>query len=334
MEQKIQSFFQRERVCLGKVLPLDTPFNIFIDISEVCNFKCKYCFRGDKNIKEYGYALNNNLMSWETFVKVIDQIEHFPNPIKKISLSGHGEPLCNKLLPRMVDYIKGKGINAVVEIHTNASLLDKDFCDQLINCGIDKVNISLQGISATKYKEVCKVEIDYEKFYDNLKYFYENRRKTIINIKIADIALDENEKEKFYEQYCLIADHVYVEKIVPLWKEITYNKELNSNQENKLGEKIEYQSSCALSFYSLVIAPDGTIYPCTQPLMSFNLGNIAEKSLIEVWNGEQRISFLKKQLEQGRNNICDCKDCYIAQNSIMSKEDSINGYSEEILSRL
>jgi MoaA/NifB/PqqE/SkfB family radical SAM enzyme len=33
-----------KRAKLSEVLPLDTPFVVHIDVSSVCNFKCKFCF--------------------------------------------------------------------------------------------------------------------------------------------------------------------------------------------------------------------------------------------------------------------------------------------------
>ena len=36
------------RTKLEEVFPLDTPFLIFLDPSDLCNFQCKFCPSGDK----------------------------------------------------------------------------------------------------------------------------------------------------------------------------------------------------------------------------------------------------------------------------------------------
>ena len=102
----IKPSYDENRQMLGEIYPLDTPFNVIIDSSEVCNFKCNYCFRSTENKGNWGYASCNKNMEWDLFVKIVDQIKEFPNKVKQISLSNHGEPLCNRRLPDMVRYIK------------------------------------------------------------------------------------------------------------------------------------------------------------------------------------------------------------------------------------
>ncbi|WP_312352966.1 radical SAM/SPASM domain-containing protein [Aminipila sp.] len=336
MKNRVHPFYEKNRECLGNILPLNTPFTVFIDLSEVCNFRCNYCFRSNTSLKQYGYALQNNLMNWETFIRTIEQIEEFPCEVKKISLSGHGEPLCNKLLPEMVKYIKRKGIKALIEIHTNAALLNEEYVKALLDSQIDKINISLQGMSSRKYKEICQANIDFEDYYNKLKLLFQNRTNTTINIKIADIALEKNEKELFYEKFEKIADNIYIEEIVPLWESLDYSGLVDKNKfnQNKFGQEINYQKSCSFTFYTLFITPNGDIYPCTQPLVALKLGNIYSTTLKNAWNSQLRQDFLINHLKYGRQTIENCNDCYIAQNSIMTKEDSINEYTEEILGRL
>jgi hypothetical protein len=68
--------------------------------------------------------------------------------------------------------------------------------------------------------------------------------------------------------------------------------------------------------------------------MKLLLGNVQNKNLYECWNSKERTDFLKQHVKYGRVSIDDCKDCYIAQNSIMTKEDSLNDYLEEINTRM
>ena len=81
-----------------------------------------------------------------------------------------------------------------------------------------------------------------------------------------------------------------------------------------------------------MVTPDGDVYPCTQILSKEKLGNIAEHSLVELWNGEERKSLLRRQLLLQAPESCN--GCYIKQNSIFSKEDLIDEYRMDILSRL
>lgn len=330
---KIRPSFDEERKPLGSILPLKTPFNILIDASEACNFRCEYCFRASQGKEAWGYAVKNDLMKWNTFIHIVEQILEFPEPVKQISLSGHGEPLCNKLLPDMVHYIKEKGIESRVSLHTNASLLDEAYAERLADSGIDRVIISLQGMSAKKYKEVCGAEIDYERFYENLAFFSRRKQNTKLYIKIADVALEEGEEEQFYKRFLPIADRVFIEQIVPIWKKTdffsTQEKEM---KKNKYGEEFPKQHCCPVLFHTLHVIPSGDVYPCTQLLYPKPLGNVWDATLLELWNGEQRRNLLQEQLKLHSPEICS--DCYIKDNSIFTKEDLIDDSREQILRRL
>ena len=64
--------YSQDRNVLGKVLPLDTPYTVLIDISDSCNLRCKYCFRYDTSIGAEDYR-KNRLMDWKTFQIVVEQ---------------------------------------------------------------------------------------------------------------------------------------------------------------------------------------------------------------------------------------------------------------------
>ncbi len=38
------------RTVLGEVLPLETPFVLLVDPSNLCNFRCKYCPTGNRDL--------------------------------------------------------------------------------------------------------------------------------------------------------------------------------------------------------------------------------------------------------------------------------------------
>lgn len=328
---EIKPSFDVNRQVLGEIYPLDTPFNVIIDIAEICNFRCNYCFRSDDNKTNWGYAKDARLMDWETFTKIVEQIKEFPEEVKQISLSNHGEPLANRRLPEMVRYIKNQGIKSRISIHTNASLLDEDYAIELGESGIGRIVISLQGLTADKYKNICGFKIDYEKFYNNLRVLYEHKRDAQIDIKIADVALDDGEEHLFYDKFSLIADRVFVERIVPIWSGVDIPSE-DVSTKNKYGEIFPHQECCPLIFHTIVITPNGDAYPCTQLLSKNKLGNISENSIKNMWNSSERRSLLMRQCTGQNPEIC--KNCYILQNSIYSKEDMIDDYRKQIYKRL
>lgn len=335
-EVNIMPSYELKRQILGEILPIDTPFTVIVDVSEKCNFRCNYCFRSQpRNEQVYGYTIKNNLMSMDTYSKVLAQIKEFHVPLKRIAFSNHGEPLCNRNLPQMIRMLKQQGIEGKTEIHTNASLLDEVYAVELAEAGIDKIVVSIQGITAEKYENICGIKLDFEKFYNNLKILYEHKSNTQIYIKTVDVALDNGEEEVFLEQFGNICDRIYVEKVIPLFKGVDYKTfDRTDNSNNKYGVDFGNIKCCPQVFYTLTVAPDGTIYPCAQPIAPFELGNVNETTLQSAWNSKERKKFLLKMLEAGRYSMSKCKDCYVPQNTVKVKEDLLDPYIGEIIKRM
>ena len=332
----IQPSYDTNRNVLGKIYPLSTPFNVILDVSEACNFRCEYCFRSQADKKNWGYARESKFMDWDLFCDVVSQIKEFPEEVRQISLSNHGEPLCNRKLPDMVRFIKHQGINSRISIHTNAAMLDEEYAKDLADSCIDRIVVSLQGLSSEKYRKVCKSNIDFDSFYHNLTVLYKNKKETQIHFKIMDVALNEGEEDKFYELFSPIGDRVFVEKMVPIWKDIDLPSGIKINSDtdlyNKYGKPFPKQECCPLIFHTIVVSPVGDVYPCTQLLTPHVLGNIVKQTLVQLWNCEERKKLLIRQCE--KNNPDTCTDCFILQNSIYTEEDMIDDYREEIRERL
>lgn len=328
---KIVPSFDGKRSILGEILPLKTPFNVIIDVSERCNFQCQYCFRGDADKSKWGYAKNNQLMDWITFVKIVEQVLEFEDEVRQISLSGHGEPLCNRKIPDMVRFMKAQGIRSRISIHTNASLLDREYIDDLTDSDIDRIVVSLQGMTSEKYWEVCHAKINFDNFYDNLAYLYKNKKHTQVYIKIMDVALEKGEEDNFYKKFCPVGDRVFIEQEVPIWKGVESEKG-KKEIENKYGNRFPLQKCCPLIFHTIMVIPNGDVYPCTQILREDKLGNVNGTSLREMWEGNVRRNLLLRQCELDNPGICE--QCYIRQNSIYTKEDMIDEYRLEIKERL
>lgn len=332
-EEKIKPSYDEKRQVLGEIYPLSTPFTVILDVSERCNFRCNYCFRGQEDKEKWGYAAGGELMRDETFRLAIDQIKDFPEQVKQISLSNHGEPLCNPRVPDMVRYIKERGIESRVSIHTNAAMLTEEYARNLADSNIDRVVVSLQGLNSKKYKESCGANIDFETFYRNIQILSQNKKDTQLYFKIMDVALDDGEEAEFYEKFLPIGDRVFIEHIVPIWKDVDLSGiREKKKMKNKYGQEFPIQESCALIFNTIVVSPVGDVYPCTQLLTPYKLGNIQEHSLVEFWNSRQRKELLIRQCEGKNPNICS--ECYIKQNSIFSMEDCIDDYRQDILNRI
>lgn len=330
---KIKASYNSERLCLGEQLPLNTPFSVIVDASERCNFKCSYCFRSGKKDETWGYAAKNELMSKGIFEKVVEQLSEFPQKIRVVSLSGHGEPLCNPNIAWMARRLKEAAVTERVEMHTNASFLTEKNAGDIAKSGFSRIVVSLQGLNAAAYERVCGVKINWERFYNGLQSLYKNKDDDLqIHIKISEAALNKNhctaDEKSFYSLFENIADTVFIEKVTPLWRNIKFEAE---GTMNKFGQDYGSIDCCSILFYKMWVAPDGQIYPCTGLPAPMSLGNIQEISLRDAWNSRKRLDFLKEHLRVAYHNNPSCAGCFVPINTITSEKDVIDPYREAIL---
>lgn len=332
---KIDKFFNNERVYLHTVLPLDTPFSINIEVSSICNIKCKYCIHSLEKEK-LNRVQNLNVMSMDLFVKIIDQLKKFPKKIKTLCINGVGEPLCNNKFVEMLEYAKKSNVSEKIEFFTNGILLNNDLADRISNANIDRVKISLQGLSTNKYKEVCGKDIEYSKLYNQIKYFATVKGSCELFVKIIDIGLD-GDYDKFIKEYETIADKIYVENTVEMFNEIDYKDIIyrtDIKTKNKYGINFIINKICPLPFYRMYIDVDGDVSFCYTIRNPVERENIKEKSLQDIWNGEKHNKFLIQMLKETKDFNKVCRDCNLMGDTAFSKYDNIDNFSDEILNKL
>ena len=334
MSAEIKPAYGLQRVQLKEVVPLKTPFTLFLSVSTACNLKCKYCVHSlPKEILNKKNFIPRN-MGWDTFLKAVDQIQGFPDKLKTLFLYGVGEPLCNKLLPDMIRYIKEKDVAEQVSFITNGALLNREVSDKVIASGVDTIRISIQGLSSEKYKDICGANVDFKELIKNIEYLYSIKNKCQVFVKIADIALDDGEEDKFYQLFGNISDRMYVEKIVPVFHEIDYSQMIQGPVETDLwGNAHDSRIVCPICFYTLNILPDGEVYPCCMEEDPAGLGNIHHESLATIWNGRAHKRFMTMQLEKKRMQNPVCKHC-TAPDTFAKLEDELDSCAPEILARL
>lgn len=319
---------------LSEVVPLLTPYKINIDVANACNFKCNFCFHGidDNELKKSNF--NPGVMDYELFKTIIQQIKEFPEKIKCIGLAGIGEPLLNKRLPDMIQLAKEDDVADKVVVTTNGSLLRHKFSDLLINAGLDEIIISIEALNDKKYYDITMAKVSFKELIDNIDYFYKNKDKCKVFVKIMNIAFDEqNDEKQFHEYFDSIADMAYVEQIIPQFKPVNYDA-LNLDYERSLYDKellpIEV---CSMIFYAMQIATSGNVCPCC---VDYNeaviFGNVKTNHLYDIWNSKRFNKFRKIHLTKKRNSIELCKNCdYLIYNA--RDEDFLDDVADIIIEK-
>jgi len=306
---------------LADEVPLESPYVITLSTGNICDFRCIYCGQFNNDAKKSAENNIPELMSLENFTVLAEQIKEFKKHVKQISFISQGETILNKSLPDMIKIVKENNLAKKTKVLTNAYSLTNEYSDRLIDAGLDQLFISLQGLSSEKYKEICGININYDKFFNQIKYFYKNRGNCKVYIKIIDISLDDNEEDLFNSMYGEYCDYIFIEKC-----QGKYSK--NKDIINKFGFELKNMEICPTPFYKMWIKHNGDVMPCCSGSV---VQNIYKKNIKRIWDEDfckLQIQLLKQEIESNQK----CFNC-VSFKSREREEDNLDFDREEIIRR-
>lgn len=318
----------QDRKILGEILPLRMPLAIQIQVTNLCNFKCFYCSASQtvEERQKQGVVLKN--MPFEDYKRCIDSIAE-SGGTKVLNLLGWGEPLLHPNIVDMVRYAKEEKIAPLVRIITNGSLLSPDMSDGLIGAGLDNLRISLQGVTKEDYIRTSNVNINFEQFVENIKYYYEHKGRSSISLKIMDIMLHGREQE-FEDVFSHICDEYLVDTLVDMNDSIDVHGHGSNLDKTFLCGSVTESKICSAPFFRGYIDVDCRLFPCCHLPIPCKFGDVRE-SFDKIWNGEEHVHFLLNQLaEKGRYH--ECQKCKMYLNQLLPTE-RLDDYREALIDK-
>lgn len=322
----------KNRTKLEEAIPLNTPLVVHVDTNNVCNFKCKFCTTGAHELLEK-YERPKGFMTLSLFKKIIDDLAEFEPKVKDLIFHKNGEPLLHSNIVEMIRYANDKKVSMRKILVTNGSLLTPELARGIADSGIDYIQISIEAVSDKGYKEVSNVDISYEKIVFAVGYLFAHlKESTFLNVKIMDLGLSEEEKQKFYDDFIGICHEANIEKPISYTQPDIIDTSLGIKKDvtHDFYEST-YKDVCTLPFYTMNINFNGNVSACSFDWRHAHImGNANNTSLKEIWNGEKYNAFRILQLSKQRDTNEFCNGCEAVYNLI----DNIDVYSEEILKRL
>ena len=113
------------------------PRLVFWEVTKGCNLRCIHCRASATELS------SPDDLNTRTALGIIDQIAEAANPI--LVLSG-GEPLYRSDIFQLARYATDKGLR--VALATNGTLVTKDVARMIVDSGVKRVSISLDGADA------------------------------------------------------------------------------------------------------------------------------------------------------------------------------------------
>jgi MoaA/NifB/PqqE/SkfB family radical SAM enzyme len=131
-----------EAVAQREPQAVTAPVCLYLEVTNRCNLLCETCPRTFEELEPPAD------MSWELFTRIVDQVPD----IARVVLHGVGEPMLVKALPRMIRYLKDRGV--YVLFNTNGTLLSAKKHRELIDTGLDELRVSLDAADAKTFLAV------------------------------------------------------------------------------------------------------------------------------------------------------------------------------------
>lgn len=320
----------QERQPLQERIPLETPYLLYIDPTNACNFKCAFCPTSDPALlKQVGRDVS--MMSMDLYKKIIRELKAFPEPLKLLSLYKDGEPLLHKNFVEMVRLANEAGVAERIWTKTNGSLLNPKLNQELVDAGLHTINISVEATSAEGYKKIAKVDIDYDRFRENLADLHARRGAMRIYVKIADHGLPPEVIEQFYEDFQPLCTDIAVEKLMGWSNSGLKDFTLGTNPDTYDGLPLIPKKVCAYPFYVMAVNSNGNVSLCGNDWShETRVGNVNAETLQEIWYGERLFEFRKMMLEGRRGQNKACGNCYYLQ----IVPDNLDPYTDMLMGKL
>lgn len=318
------------RVRLEDHIPLDSPFRINLELSSACNFHCQYCVHGNADTANQA---SNVIMKTALAKKCIDDMASFRTKVKSLCFFESGEPLLQKDIVDIVRYARDREVADTLSITTNGSMLTHSLSEQLIDAGLNHIDISIYGLSTQDYIAFCGVPVDFDNLVEQIRYLNAIPRDgSSLVVKINDACLhSESDKERFYQIFDPICDRTVIEWPVPIWYD--FDSDILCQEDLDIrGNPVKEIEVCSAPFFMMSVGANGVAsFCCMDWKKQLAVGDAWTESLESIWNGEKYKALRLKMLRDGKKSMMPCSSCGFPQ---FCGIDNIDPYRGMLLERL
>lgn len=231
-----------------------------------------------------------------------------------------GEPFIHPSLLEMIQKAHREKIYTMVS--TNGHFLDPDTCHRIVLSGLDRIIVSLDGLSQEIYQKY-RIGGKVEKVIEGIKNLVKIRKEHKANhpyIILQTIVFSHNESE--LEQINLLAKELEVDQIEfktaqiydysespDLIPEQSLYARYFKNEEGKFEIKNKLSNQCWRMWQGCVITWDGKVVPCCfDKDATHQLGQLMHQPLKEIWRSKAYYHF-RQNILQSRKSIDICTNC-------------------------
>jgi radical SAM protein with 4Fe4S-binding SPASM domain len=300
-----------DRVNLDESIPLPYPLSVYVEPTNRCNFKCSFCPESFDNFAELTRGFH--FMSLQEMEITIEQLLEITQGkgVKTMNFYMMGEPLMNNNTPDFIEMCRKSGVAEKLILTSNGSLLKGERAKRLASCPPDYLRISIYGHTTEHHRTVTTSRVPLEDIRDNVKSFQSLVNSDECKIYVKMIDQGEEKNQAFLNLFRGCGDEVAIEPVMN-WNDPDEGNLAGLDTQDLL--KSEYFANkkevCPSPFYVTVIHSDMNVSVCCVDWAKETVvGNLKEKTLKEIWGGEELRKFQALHLNGKRSEIKACKNC-------------------------
>ncbi len=300
-------------------LPIKSPYQLKVmqlQLTNKCNMFCAHCYA------DSGRSLPHE-MTTNTVFDLIDEFVDLGGC--RLFLTG-GETLLYKDLDAVISYAKSRHL--FVYLSTNGFALTEERADQLVQCGVGSVNVSIDGDNEETHDRFRSEHGAFQKAVNALKLFCEKgitcgSQTTLFKENLTQSVNIFNAMHSMGVRYCFFV------RMMPQGRGKSHADMIPTLEEYRVAREHEYLNRrllygmnvyperlgqraigkrCSAGVSQIYIRADGHCYPCPSlEIPELSMGNYQETSLSEIWNtGSVGINELRRFEPK---EMSGCKGC-------------------------
>lgn len=295
----------------GLVRISHAPLFVSVEPAAVCRLKCPECPVGRRDNVITSSRDHERFMPREVWERTLSEIR---KTAFIVQFYFQGEPLLNKDLPQMIREAHEAGLYTIVS--TNAQALTQPLAEQLVDAGLDRIIISMDGLSDESYN-AYRIGGSLEKCKAALQYLRKAKNgKPIIELQCLRLRSNEHEWTQFKRVYKELGADLLVFKTAQLYdyadghplmpSEPRYSRYIKGQDGHYHRRRLS--KYCRRVWSGCVITTTGEVLPCCyDKAHAYSYGNIMRASLRELFANDKALAFRRAALQQTPSI---CQECW------------------------
>ena len=277
---------------LRRPLPQAGPFRLWVDITSRCNLKCPAC--PQRLLPED----QRRDMPGELLDSLVAQVA--AGAAREVNLFHRGEPLIHPHIGYWIKRFREAG--ALVRIHSNATLLNRERVDALLDAAPHIFTCSIDTLDAEAYA-IARPGADLERALNGLEMLLAERRsRGLAQPKVTLLLMGSQSESPEAGARLEQLQSLGLDRVV---------RRAPHNWAGAVGPAGRGRlHTCTFPWYGLAVLSDGVVTPCPQDFFGqIKQGNANEQPLLDIWRGGALQNLRRAQAELALKEYPLCLAC-------------------------